>query len=231
MNEYGTYCPVAKAAEVLTERWTLLLVRDMLLGARRFNDFRSSIPLMTPAMLSKRLKTLQNVGIVVRTPAAKSHGGEYKLTRAGTDLKPFVDFAGKWGQRWARSKLPPGELNPSTLMWDVHRFIKTSHLPGRRIVIEVEFTDLNRMKRWWLVAEGGTVDVCLDDPGHDVDMTVRCTLLALTQVFMGYVPLEKARRTGHLKIVGDTQLVRSMPRWFGLMPFSGIKPGVSSSVS
>lgn len=227
MNEYSTYCPVAKAAEVLTERWTLLLLRDMLLGARHFNDFRRSIPLMTPAMLSKRLKTLQKAGIVGRAPAASRLGWEYRLTQAGMELKPFVDFAGEWGQRWARSKLRPGELHPSTLMWDIHRFINTSHLPARRVAVYVEFTDLNRMKRWWLVADGGVVDVCLDDPGHDVDMTIHCTLRALTQVFMGYVPLEKARVSGNLKIAGDAQLIRSMPRWFGLMPFSHVKPGVS----
>jgi len=230
MREYGTYCPVAKAAEVLTERWTLLLVRDMLLGARRFNDFRRSIPLITPAVLSKRLKSLQDAGIIA--PASTERGRrEYRLTPAGKELKPFVDFAGEWGQRWARSALPPAELHPSTLMWDIHRFIKTSQLPARRVVIYVEFTDLKKMKRWWLVSDHGVVDVCLDDPGHELDMTISCTLPALAQVFMGYFPLEKAQASGRLKIQGDARLVRSMPRWFGLMPFSAVKPGGVSSVS
>lgn len=226
MKGYATYCPVAKAAEILTERWTLLLLRDMLLGARHFNDFRRSIPLLTPAMLSKRLKTLQEAGVVKRTPADSSHGWEYKLTPAGRELKPFVDLAGVWGQRWARSRLVQGELHPGTLMWDIHRFIKTAHLPERRVVIYVEFSDLTRLKRWWLVTEHGSVDVCIEDPGHEIDLTIHCTLLSLTQVFMGYVPLGKGRVSGNLKIFGDSQLIRSMPRWFGLMPFASVRPGV-----
>jgi DNA-binding HxlR family transcriptional regulator len=129
MKRYSTYCPVAKAAEILTDRWTLLLVRDLLLGARHFNDFRRSIPLITPAVLSKRLETLKEVGIVTHEISGKDGRWEYRLTEAGKELQMFVDAAGTWGQRWARSKLPHGELHPSTLMWDIHRFLKTEHLP------------------------------------------------------------------------------------------------------
>lgn len=155
MIAYSTYCPIAKAAEILTERWTLLLLRDLLLGARHFNDFRRSIPLMTPAILSKRLKTLQEVGIVRRVRSAETRGWEYQLTEAGTELKPLLDAAGTWGQRWARSKLVLGELHPSTLMWDIHRFMKPEHLPAHRTVLHVEFTDLSTMTLWWLVAHAG----------------------------------------------------------------------------
>ena len=160
MIAYSIYCPIAKAAEILTERWTLLLLRDLLLGARHFNDFRRSIPLMTPAILSKRLKTLQEVGIVRRVQSDSGGGWEYRLTEAGVQLKPLVDAAGEWGQRWARSKLPDGELHPSTLIWDIHRFLKTENLPARRTVLHVEFTDLKKFRLWWLVIVGkASVDV------------------------------------------------------------------------
>lgn len=231
MIAYSTYCPIAKAAEILTERWTLLLLRDLLLGARHFNDFRRSIPLMTPAILSKRLKTLQEVGIVRRVRSARAGGWEYQLTEAGTELKPLLDAAGEWGQRWARSKLPQGELHPGTLMWDIHRFMKPEHLPAGRTVVHVEFTDLNKMRLWWLVVQAGAVDVCLEDPGHEVDMTLQCTLLTLTQVFMGDLGIDRARALGTLKLAGNPQLIRSMPRWFGLMPFSAVKPGVDGQES
>jgi DNA-binding HxlR family transcriptional regulator len=227
MIAYSTYCPIAKAAEILTERWTLLLLRDLLLGARRFNDFRRSIPLMTPAILSKRLRTLQEVGVVQRIKSAKAGGWEYRLTEAGTELKPLLDVAGEWGQRWARSKLPQGEMHPSTLIWDIHRFLKTNHLPAQRTVLQVEFTDLTKMRLWWLVTQAGGVDVCLEDPGHEIDMTIQCTLLTLTQVFMGDLGIDRARALGKLKLAGNPQLVRSMPRWFGLMPFSSVRPGVT----
>lgn len=227
MIAYSTYCPIAKAAEILTERWTLLLLRDLLLGARHFNDFRRSIPLMTPAILSKRLKTLQEVGIVRRVPSDKGGGWEYRLTEAGIELKPLVDAAGEWGQRWARSKLPEGELHPSTLIWDIHRFLKTENLPARRTVLHVEFTDLKRFRLWWLVVQGGEVDVCLDDPGYEVDLTIRCELLILTQVFMGDLPIAHAQASDRLELAGDSQLIKSMPRWFGLMPFSSVEPGIA----
>lgn len=227
MKGYATYCPVAKALEILGERWTLLLVRDLLAGARHFNDFRRSIPLITPAMLAKRLKALEEVGVIQREVSGHSGRLEYRLTEAGHELKPFVEAAGTWGQRWARSRLPHGELHPSTLMWDIHRFLITEHLPAKRTVLRFEFTDLRAMKHWWLVVQAGEVDVCLDDPGHEVDVWIACTLLTLTQVFMGELSIASARAAGHITLDGDGQLVRSMPRWFGLMPFSHVVPGVA----
>jgi DNA-binding HxlR family transcriptional regulator len=228
MLAYSSYCPIAKAAEILTERWTLLLVRDLMLGARRFNDFRRSIPLMTPALLSKRLKSLEASGVLRHVRSASNGGWEYQLTKAGTELKPLLDVAGEWGQRWARSELLQGELHPGTLMWDIHRFMKPEHLPAQRTVLQVEFTDLSKLRLWWLVVQPGEVDVCLQDPGHEVDLTVECTLLALTQVFMGELSIERARTSGKLRLAGDPKLIRTMPRWFGLMPFSAVKPGVRS---
>jgi len=155
MKGYGSYCPIAKAAEILTERWTLLLIRDLLLGARHFNDFRLSIPLIPPATLSKRLKSLQDAEVIERVRSSNRGSWEYRLTESGIALKPFLDFAGEWGQRWVRSQLLRQELHPSTLMWDIHRFIKTEHLLKRRVVIYFEFRELRRMKRWWLVIDRG----------------------------------------------------------------------------
>jgi DNA-binding HxlR family transcriptional regulator len=223
MNGYSTYCPIAKAAEILTERWTLLLVRDLLLGARHFNDFRRSIPLITPAMLSKRLKTLEEVGVIKREASDSFSRLEYRLTEAGRELKPFVDAAGEWGQRWARSKLPHGELHPSTLMWDIHRFLKTEHFPAGRTVLNVEFADLRTMRHWWLIVQAGEVDVCLDDPGYEVDLWIGCTLLTLTQVFMGDLSIARAKATGLLNLSGSGRLIKDMSLWFGLMPFSKVR--------
>jgi DNA-binding HxlR family transcriptional regulator/putative sterol carrier protein len=226
MNGYSTYCPIAKAAEMLTERWTLLLVRDLLLGACHFNDFRRSIPLITPAMLSKRLKTLEEVGIIKREVSHSAGRVEYRLTESGRELKPFVEAAGAWGQRWARSKLSHGELHPSTLMWDIHRFLKTEHLPASRTLINVEFTDLKTMRDWWLIVQAGAVDVCIDDPGYEVDVWLACTLLTLTQVFMGDLSIGSAQMSGKLRLNGSRQLIKDMSQWFGLMPFSKVVSGV-----
>jgi DNA-binding HxlR family transcriptional regulator len=227
MKGYGTYCPIAKAAEILTERWTLLVVRDLLAGARHFNDLRLSIPLIPPATLSKRLKSLQDAGVIVRAASAGRGSWEYHLTEAGMELKPFMDLAGEWGQRWVRSQLLREELHPSALMWDIHRFIRTDFVPRRQAVIYVEFSDLSRMKKWWLVIGKGVVDVCLDDPGHDIDLSIHADLRTLTEIFMGDLPLRIARSSGRITLVGDSELIKTMPKWLGLMPFAHITPGRS----
>jgi DNA-binding HxlR family transcriptional regulator len=223
MKGYGSYCPIAKAAEILTERWTLLLIRDLLLGARHFNDFRVSIPLIPPATLSKRLKSLQDAEVIERVRSSDRGSWEYRLTESGIALKPFLDFAGEWGQRWVRSHLLRHELHPSTLMWDIHRFIKIEHLPKRRVVIYFEFRELRRMKRWWLVIDRGVVDVCLEDPGHEIDLTISSDLRTLTEIFIGYLPLSRAKSSDRIMLIGDSELIRTMGSWFGLMPFSGVK--------
>jgi DNA-binding HxlR family transcriptional regulator len=228
MKGYWSYCPIAKAAEILTERWTLLVIRDLLLGARHFNDLRLSIPLVPPATLSKRLKALQDAGIIERVASTGRGSWEYRLTDAGEELKPFLDLAGAWGQRWVRSQLLRQELHPSTLMWDIHRFIKSECLPAKPTVIYFEFEDLRRMKRWWLVIEQGEVDVCLDDPGRDVDLSIYTDLRTLTEIFMGDLPLKLAKSSDRITLVGSSELTNSMHRWFGLMPFAHIKPGLVS---
>ena len=172
--------------------------------------------------------TLQEAGIITRDVPDRDGRREYRPTEAGRELGPFVEAAGAWGQRWARSKLPDGELHPGTLMWDIHRFLKTGHLPARRTVIKVEFTNRRAMRHWWLVARAGEVDVCLDDPGHEVDIWIASTLLTLTRVFMGDLSIAAARATGGLKLQGNSQLIKDMPRWFGLMPFSNIPAGVAT---
>jgi DNA-binding HxlR family transcriptional regulator len=225
MKSYGSYCPIAKAAEILTERWTLLVIRDLLLGARHFNDLRLSIPLVPPATLSKRLKALQDAGVIERVASAGRGSWEYRLTEAGQELKPFLDLAGTWGQRWVRSQLMRQELHPSTLMWDIHRFIRTDHLPTKQTVIYFEFADLRRMKRWWLVVERDDVDVCLDDPGRDVDLSIYTDLRTLTEIFMGDLPLRLAKSSDRITFVGSSELIKGMHSWFGLMPFAHVKPG------
>jgi DNA-binding HxlR family transcriptional regulator len=224
MKGYASYCPIAKAAEILTERWTLLIIRDLLLGARHFNDLRLSMPLLPPATLSKRLKSLQDAGVIARVESATRGSWEYQLTEAGTALRPFVDLAGEWGQRWVRSQLLRQELHPSTIMWDIHRFIKADYLPTGRTVIYFEFTGLRRMKCWWLVIENGEVDVCLDDPGHDVDLSIYADLHTLAEIFVGDLPLRLAISSERITLVGDSQLIKTMPKWLGLMPFAHIRP-------
>src|SRR3990172_1670046 len=148
MKGYGQFCPVAKAAEVLGDRWTLLVVRELLCGSRHFNDLRRGVPLMSPSLLSQRLKQIERAGIIEREPDRQNKQGMvYQLTAAGHELTPVVMMLGNWGKRWARSDLKREDLDPALLMWDMHRRLNTENLPTQRTVLQFEFRDVNTAKR------------------------------------------------------------------------------------
>ena len=224
MKGYGSFCPIAKATEILAERWTLLVLRDLLMGSRHFNDLRRGMPQMSPTLLSKRLKSLEEADIIVRRPGSDGHGWEYHPTAACQELRPMIEAIGHWGQRWVRSKLTRDELNPGMLMWYIHRHFVKDRLPPQRIVIYIEITDVKRMKRWWLVVEKPEVDLCLKDPGHEIDISLVTDLLSLTRIYMGDLSLNSARSTGKIKIHGPSALTRSMTNWFARSRFAKDNP-------
>jgi DNA-binding HxlR family transcriptional regulator len=225
MNKgYGTFCPVAKAAEVLAERWTLLLMRDLLLGSRHFNDFRRALPPMSPSLITKRLQSLMAHGIVQRVPGGDArHPWQYRLTPAGEALRPIVMAIGEWGQRWVRSDLDPADLDAGTLMWYVHRHFRPAQMPARRVVMHIALTD-QKLRHWWLVLDGGAVELCTDDPGFDVDIEIHATLLTLTQVYIGDLAFDDARARGVLRVRGTQALTRDLHRWFARSAFADVNP-------
>ena len=125
-GSYGQFCPVAMAAEIVCSRWTALVLRELLCGSTRFNDLRRGVPLMSPTLLSKRLKELEEAGVIVAVPTRQPGVFDYKLTKAGEDLRPVVMSLGIWGQRWIESSLSLKNLDPSLLMWDMRRSLDTS---------------------------------------------------------------------------------------------------------
>jgi len=228
MIRYGQYCPIAKALELLAERWTLLLVRELLMGSRRFNDLRRGVPLMAPSVMSQRLKALTDSGIVVREPGPEGRSYEYRVTAAGEELRPLILQLGTWGQRWSRSKMNADDLDASFLMWDIRRNLHLDKLPDERVVINFEFPDAKKgMKQWWLVVEGGEVDLCLDDPGLEVDITLSTSLRTMTQVWMGDISLGQARAKGLLKVFGAARPVRGLSSWLGASPFAHVAPAMA----
>lgn len=115
---YGQFCPVSMASEILCSRWTTLVIRELLCGSTRFNELRRGVPKMSPALLSKRLKELEQAGVI--TAERKPNGTvDYRLTEAGEDLKPVITGLGMWAQKWMESRLSLQNLDPSLLMWDI----------------------------------------------------------------------------------------------------------------
>src|SRR5688572_30476002 len=183
---YGQFCPLAMAAEVFAERWTPLVLRELLYGHTRFNELKRGVPLMSPSLLSQRLKQLQFAGLIERVKGADGNP-EYRMTKSGEQLRPVVEGLAAWGLRWLQHQTPARNLDVALLMWDMRRNLRRDVVPAdRRTVIEFRFAGVPSAKRiWWLVFEEGDVDLCIKPPGFDVDLRVQTDLRTLTDVWMG----------------------------------------------
>ncbi len=231
MQGYGQFCPVAKAAEVFAERWTPLVLRELVCGSHRFNDLHRGVPLMSRSLLAQRLRRLEAAGIVERRPSTAGPGADYYLTAAGEEFGPAIEALGRWGQRWSR-RFDAADLDPALLVWDMQRNLNRESLPSRRVVMKMDFRGvLPRHRaycRWWLIIDPEAVNVCLKDPGFEVELFVAAELAALTKVWMGDLSLKDTLRSGAVAIEGPPQLVRTLPSLLGLSPFAGVeRPGSS----
>lgn len=218
---YGQFCPVAKAAEIVAERWTPLILRELMAGSHRFNDLRRGVPLMSPALLSQRLKELEFAGIVERH-AGEGRNAEYHLTPAGLELRPIIEALGFWGARWTRSRLTPEDYDPSLLMWDIRRNIDLTRLPAtRRTVVEFNLPDAKpAYRRWWLVVHSGDIDLCLKDPGFEPDLRLSADVHTMTGIWMGHASFDGAVRAGKLKLEGQHALAAGFQKCMKLSPFA-----------
>ncbi|MHB1597062.1 MAG: winged helix-turn-helix transcriptional regulator [Streptosporangiaceae bacterium] len=217
---YHQFCPVAKAMELLDERWTLLLVRELVTGSERFNDLRRGLPRMSPALLSRRLGQLVRAGLVDR----RHEDGQvrYVLTPAGRELRPVVEAIGAWGTRWV-GEIGDAELDPQLLLWDMHKNVNLDAVPAGRTVVRFRFPDAAPGARdWWLVITDRDVDVCDTDPGFEVTVTMTARLRCMTEIWLGDLSWAQALRTGALEVTGPEALRRAAPGWFALSVFAGV---------
>lgn len=221
MDPYGQFCPVAKASEILCERWTPLILRELFSGSSRFNDIRRGVPTCSPTLLSKRLRFLERTGIVVRGEA-----GAYELTEQGRELFPIILSMGVWGQRWARSDYGPEDLDPGLLLWDVQRNLRPGALGDHTVTVRFDFVHESPRRRFfWVVCTPTDVDLCIRDPHREVDVVIEADLAALTRVWMGDATFRSALRTGQITLTGPSDLVRRIPTWFGQNPhFASVAP-------
>lgn len=220
---YGQFCPVARAAEILAERWTPLVVRELLAGSVRFNDLQRGVPRMSSSLLSRRLKELEFAGIIERRRAEKGRGWEYHLTGAGRELLPIVEGMGLWAQRWSRNDLVVDDnLDPDLLMWDIRRNVSAEGMPAdRRFTVRFEFSGVPRSRRrYWIVFDHGEADLCAKDPGFEVDLYLTAKLRGLVEVWLGHVSLDRALRAGDLELEGSRQDLRRFRDWFALSLFA-----------
>lgn len=225
MAGYGQFCPVAKASEILAERWTPLVLRELLTGSHRFNELCRGVPLMSRSLLAKRLKELERAGIVERRKVSGQKTEEYHLSPAGEELRPIIEGLGIWGQRWIVRDVEEQDLDPSLLMWDIRRSLVRDALPPDRVVLRFDFTDVaGARRRWWLLAGGEDADICMTDPGFEVGLVVSTTLRGLTGYWIGRRSWRELVASGELKLEGPRWLQRSLPAWLGRSAFAAVRP-------
>jgi DNA-binding HxlR family transcriptional regulator len=219
MKGYGQFCPVAKSAEVFAQRWTPLVLRELLCGARRFNDLQRGVPLMSRALLVQRLKELEFAGIVETLPRDKG-GHEYRLTEAGEAFRATIEALSAWGHEWGQGRVGPDDLNATQLVWAMRHHADPAQRPAGRIVARIEFRGFRRRdasrKTWWLVVSPGDIDVCIKYPGFTEDIVIRAELGAFTRVWLGYAGLRAARAAGAVAIEGERAVVAAFERAVGL---------------
>ena len=206
--------------ELLDERWTLLVLRELMMGSTHFNDLRRGLPRMSPTLLSKRLHQLTAAGITYRdnTDGVVT----YRLTDAGRELRPVVEALGIWGTRWI-GELGDQDLDPKLLLWDMHRRVDHSAVPDGKTVVHFVFSEIDRQSRnWWLVINSDEVDVCDLDPGFEVTVSVSAGLRPLTEIWRGDLTWSDAIQSGEVTISGPEALRRSLPSWFELSTFASV---------
>ncbi|MBW0104917.1 helix-turn-helix domain-containing protein [Pseudonocardia sp. KRD291] len=211
MSRYGQFCPITRSLEVLGDRWTLLVVRDLLVGATRFNELSRGLPGMSRGLLSKRLVQLERDGLVTHAD------GGYHPTAACEELRPLIFGLAEWGARWAFGDPRPDELDPTVLMWWIRGGIDASAFGGRRVVLHVHVPD-GRRCRYWFVVERHDVSLCFTDPGYEVDVTIESPLGVLYQVWEGVFELAAAARDGRLSLSGRREVLRALPLALRLSP-------------
>jgi len=222
--EYGQFCPVAKATEILGEKWTILVIRELLMGATRFNTMQRGLSMMSPTILTKRLNQLTEQGLILKKKIPGQKGYEYFPTESCKELLPIIKGLGDWGMRWAQGNLKDSDYDVELLMLYLERSIQVDKLVGRETVIRFKFTDISELPDWWIIADNSKVDVCTNDPCKDVDVYFTSTVRAFVDVYMGLVPYKKAVRDSQIKVIGPNAMTNNIFTWMNKSMFADQSP-------
>lgn len=213
---YGQYCPVSLATEILGERWTILVVMVVGDGFGRFNDMLRALPRISPTLLSQRLQSLEDSGVIRKNSHRNGSGHDYTLTEAGRELYPLVINLGQWAHAWARD-LKEDDLDPRHLAWSIHMRMNTDAMPAGRTTIEFEFTGVPTDCRvFWIVVNDDQVDMCLHHPGFKPDLRVKADLRRFVEAWRGFRSMKAEIASGRIRLEGPPALRRGLPNWLML---------------
>ena len=225
--DYGQFCPISKAVEILGDKWTLLIVRELLMGGRRYSELQRGLSQISPTILSKRLDSLSRYGLVLKKKIPNQKGYEYFPTRSCSELLPIIKSLGDWGMRWAKSNLTEKDYDVELLMLYLQRSIIPENLVGDETVIRFKFTDIKEYPDWWMVVQDNKVDLCTNDPGKDVDVYFTTTVKTMVDVWMGWNTYRKAIANDELKLVGPKALINNVSTWMEDSVYTDAAPASS----
>lgn len=218
--KYGQFCPIAKTTEILGEKWTILIVRELLVGARRFNELQRGLGLISPALLTARLKSLEGYGLIAKRRIVGGRGYEYYPTEACEALWPVLMAMGEWGLQWAQHTLFDEDFDVEFLMYYLERSINPARMIGDETVIQFDFTDLPEQRKWWIIVKDDRAEICIKDPARDIDVFFTTTVRTMSDVWMGDRSYKDAMRTGDLTVQGPPALTRNISAWLTPSPFA-----------
>ncbi len=220
--EYGQFCPVAKATEIIGDKWTLLIIRELLMGSSRFNELQRGLGHISPTILSRRLDTLSERGLVLKKKIPGQRGYEYFPTESCKELLPIIRNLGNWGMRWARSNLTEDDYDVELLMLYLKRSIVPEKFVGKESVIRFRFNDIDTYPDWWLVITDSGTDLCVNDPGKDIDVYFTTSVKTMADIWMGDNTYKKAIKDEDLKLVGNKTLTRNITSWMSNSVFTDL---------
>lgn len=222
--EYGQFCPIAKASEIIGEKWAILIIREILMGGTRFSDLQRGLGTISPTLLTRRLRDLEARGMIFRKKNQGRRGYEYFPTESCKELGPILIALGNWGMRWAQTNLVAKDYDVELLMLYLQRSIVPENLPGDETVIRFAFTDLLEKPNWWIVVRNEDVDICDQDPGKDVDIYFTTTVRKMVDLWMSRTTYRKAAMDGSISIIGPAGLARDVTAWLSSSPFTDLAP-------
>lgn len=218
--KYGQFCPIAKATELLGEKWTLLIIREMLMGSSRFNELQRGLSMISPTLLTRRLQSLEENGLLFKRKISGQRGYEYFATEPTKELLPILLNLGDWGMKWAKDNLTDEDYDVDFLMIYLRRSIVAEKLPGDETIIKFKFLDITDNPDWWLIVSGDEIDICVNDPGKDVDVYFTSTVEILSKVWLGHIKYRDVIKNEELLVVGPRALTRNISSWLTSSPFT-----------
>jgi DNA-binding HxlR family transcriptional regulator len=213
MTSHGDYCPITVGVDVLGDRWTPLIIRELMVGANGFNEIHRGIPRISRSLLAQRLRMLERRGLVRREVGPRGRAGAYVLTPAGESVTPIVWAIGRWAAEWIFGDPTDEDCDGMSLMWRLHQHAIPTKLPQQRTVVHLILTGPGASEGW-LDINHSVISVCKDDPGYDVDLAIEADVAQMQRWLIGRVPFRDLVAAGHARLLGPSRLARAFPTWF-----------------